>query len=130
MGLGHFGFMIFEAKQADNKPALVAGHEFHSPQYSIRTGHPVLKRQLTIEEILKRRHYARPPAGSKASGCPFGVGLSKYQGKTIVLLKSLTEGRVVEIPQEGVFVLANSIAQELAKPGNCTPAIQAEASPP
>ena len=86
--------------------------------------------RLHLRGTPKIHTRASPPAGTKASGCPFGVGLSEYQGKTIVLLKSLAEGRVVEIPQEGVFVFAESLAQDLAMPGRCTPAIQEEAPKP
>jgi len=124
MGLGHFGIQLHQAHESSNREFSIAGLKFRSPQYSLKTGKPFLKRNLKLSEILKRRDYIPAKPEQEATGCPFAVGISQHEGLPLVLLNNLEEGRVVEKPGQGLFLITNALAIELAGPGKCTPAIR------
>jgi len=105
--------------QARERVSIIDGQKFRSPETSLNTGRPILERALSLEEILRRKKLKRPDKASEINACPFRPGISRQNKETYVLLNTLENGRLVEIPGRGVFLIDLEKAQALAAPGKC-----------
>ncbi|MEE2902594.1 MAG: hypothetical protein VYC39_09695 [Myxococcota bacterium] len=77
-----------------------------------------MSRALTIEEILKRRRQSIEH-NKAPNGCLISPGIGAENGKPIVMLQNLENGRIVERPGLGVFAVDSEYAAKLADTKNC-----------
>ena len=121
IGIVPFVLAYSAARESTNSGTTIDGIALRHPIEARKTGTLILERNVSFDDILSERGYARPSPDAPASGCPSRAGIAWVNSSTVVLIGPTPWGLLVEYPGRGIAVLEDERANKFSKKGSCTP---------